>query len=186
MASYADALVFISDAWADSFDDYKFRFTILSKEMSSNVSNCRGISYIRIAFFRRQRFLHLWRTYLLKFTFCLDSRATKERSASVQLTQIHFHSGGLSVPKTSVLLCMCIHSGTSLCSACSHVTSAWYGQTWSVYLFHYPDRSFLIVRKQLHTFTKLTLQSSFFESLLLHLSFFFQFHFPPLVSIFFH
>lgn len=50
-------------------------------------------------------------------------------------------------PRPSVLLCMCLHSGTSHCSACSYVTSAWYEQTWSVYLFHYPDRSFLIVCK---------------------------------------
>lgn len=88
---------------------------------------------------------------------------------------------------------MCIHSGTSLCSGCSHVTAAWYGQTkWSVYLFHYPDRrSFLIVCKQLHTSSKLTLQSCFFcgweggGSFIAPHSMFFSFIFLLLVSIFF-
>lgn len=90
-----------------------------------------------------------------------------------------------SVYPRPVLFCMCIHSGTSLCSACSHVTSAWYGQTWSVYLFHYPNRSFLIVHEQLHTSTKLTLQSCFWKFSHCTSLFVFQFQFPPFVPAFF-
>lgn len=64
-------------------------------------------------------------------------------------------------------------------------------QTWSVYLFHYPDRSFLIVRKQLHTFTKLTLEllcfvCVFFYNLLLHLTVCFSISFSSIsVNLFF-
>lgn len=82
------------------------------------------------------------------------------------------------------MLCVCIDSGTSLCSACSNITSACYGQTWSVYLFHYPYRSFLIVHEHLHTSTKLTLQSCFCNISYCASLFVFQFPYPPSTSVF--
>lgn len=81
------------------------------------------------------------------------------------------------------MLCMCIDSGTSLCSACSNITSACYGQTWSVYLFQYPYRSFLI-EHELHTSTKLTLQSCFCNISYCASLFVFQFLYPPSTSVF--
>lgn len=79
--------------------------------------------------------------------------------------------------------CMCVDSGTSLCSACSNITFACYGQTWSVYLFQYPYRSFLIVHEQLHA-TKLTLQSCFCNISYCASLFVFQFPYPPSTSVF--
>lgn len=84
-------------------------------------------------------------------------------------------------------LCLCIASATSHCSACSNITSVWYGEACGVFIcFNIPAGvSHFRVHEQLYTSPKLTLQRcSCNASYCILLVAFFTFNFLFLFSIY--